>query len=207
MKLSTICTIALSSALLFSSCKKDTAKPEANTNTKTDESAKEVLTANAVTYEASGSFSFTNVTNSITNSYTHQYVKINYKDQSQLWPDTYYTYLTFYNSNSQAAAEMLTFVLLGKDLPKTGTYKTGPLPIAVDGIKAADKLSSDEIAIMAVSNSMVSKRNAATTIKVLNENGKITITTSDEINVYDNLMGDLKGKCKSISLVRNPKKV
>ena len=92
------------------------------------------VSSESVTYEATGSFIFTSTDTSTTKSFTHQYVKIQYKDVSNIWTNTYYTYLSFYNTNRTAAAEMLTFVFLGKELPKTGTYKIGPNIISMNGI-------------------------------------------------------------------------
>lgn len=200
-------SIALTAVLFFAACQKDETKPAENNNPPQNETPKDSVTAKAVTYEASGSFSYTDSASGETKTYTHTLVKVNYKDQSQLWPNTFYTYISFYNTNSQAAAQMLTFVVLGKELPKTGTYKIGPMPIASAGIKEEDKLKTGEMAIMAVANGNVSKRNDAITINVVNENGKLTITSSEEINVYDNIMGELEGKCKNINLTKTTKKM
>ena len=199
-------TALLAVTVLFASCKKDNNNTPSNPNNPSAP-ATDSVTAEAIAYEASGNFTFINTETSTTNTYTHQYVKINYKDQSNLWANTQYTYLSFYNTNTQAAAEMITFVILGKEMPKTGTYKVGSWPIASAGITEADKLLPDEMAILVVGNSFVTKRNAAMTIQVVNDNGKITITSNNEIEVYDNLMGGLKGKCKDINLTRTTKKV
>jgi hypothetical protein len=198
-------TALLAVTVLFASCTKDddnAPDPNNPSNPTTD-----LVTADPITYEASGGFTFTNTETNTTIGYTHQFVKINYKDQSNLWANTQYTYLSFYNTNAQAAAEMITFVILGNEMPKTGTYKVGSWPIASAGITEADKLLPDEMAILVVGNSLVTKRNAAMTIQVANDNGKITITSNNEIEVYDNLMGGLKGKCKDINLTRTTKKV
>jgi hypothetical protein len=200
-----IATLALILFAGIASCNKDddnTPNDPHNPNPTTDS-----VTANTIAYEASGGFTFTNTETNTTNGYTHQYVKINYKDQSNLWANTQYTYLSFYNKNAQAAAEMITFVILGKEMPKTGTYKVGSWPIASAGITEVDKLLPDEMAILVVGNSLVTKRNASMTIQVVNDNGKITITSNNEIEVYDNIGGTLKGKCKDINLTRTTKKV
>ncbi|MDD3005325.1 hypothetical protein [Flavobacterium sp.] len=197
-------TATLVLAVLLSSCAKDddnAPDPNNPSNPTTD-----LVTADPITYEASGGFTFTNTETNTAKEYTHQYVKINYKDQSNLWANTQYTYLSFYNTNAQAATEMITFVILGKEMPKTGTYKVGSWPIASAGITEADKLLPDEMAILVVGNSLVTKRNTSMTIQVVNDNGKITIKTSNEIEVYDNLTGGLKGKCKDINLTRTTKK-
>lgn len=199
-------TALLAVTVLFASCKKDNNNTPSNPNNPSAP-ATDSVTAKAIAYEASGNFTFINTETSTTNTYTHQYVKINYEDQSHIFANTQYTFLSFYNTNTQAAAEMITFVILGKEMPKTGTYKVGSWPIASAGITEADKLLPDEMAILVVGNSLVTKRNAAMTIQVVNDNGKITITSNNEIEVYDNLMGGLKGKCKDINLTRTTKKV
>ncbi len=186
----------------ISSCNEEDKSPN-SPNTSVIDS----VTSTTITYESSGGYTFINTETNAINNYTHQYVKINYKDQSHIWTNTQYTYFSFYNLSAQAAAEMITFVLLGKDMPKTGTYKLGPWPISSAGITENDKLLSDEMAIMVVGNSLVSKRDATKTINVVNNNGQISITSSNEIEVYSNLMGNLKGKCNNINLTRTTKKV
>lgn len=196
---------ALALIVILSSCKKDNDNIPNNPNNPNPTT--DSVTASKITYEALGGFTFTKTETNTTNKYTHQYVRINYKDESHIWANTQYTYLSFYNTNVQAAAEMITFVILGKEMPKTGTYKVGPMPISINGVTEADKLLPDEMAIMVVGNSLVTKRNTSMTIKVVNDNGKITITSNSEIEVYDNLTGGLKGKCKEINLTRTTKKV
>lgn len=165
------------------------------------------VSSESVTYEATGSFIYTSTDTSTPKSYTHQYVKIHYKDVSHIWKNTYYTYLSFYNTNSTAAAEMLTFVFLGKELPKTGTYKIGPNIISMNGILETDKILPGEVSILAVGNGQVTKREAEMTVNVVNNNGHITITSNHEINVYNNITGELKGTCKNINLTRTTKKL
>ena len=165
------------------------------------------VSSESVTYEATGRFIFTSTDTSTPKSFSHQYVKIQYKDVSNIWTNTYYTYLTFYNTNRTAAAEMLTFVFLGKELPKTGTYKIGPNIISMNGISETDKILPGEVSIQAVGNGQVTKREAEMTVNVVNNNGHITITSNHEINVYNNITGELKGTCKNINLTRTTKKL
>lgn len=199
-----IATLALIFFAAITSCKKDNANPN-NPNNPSPPTADSV-TANNITYEALGGFTFTNTQTNVTNNYTHKYVSISYKDQSHIWANTAYTFLTFFDKISEAAAQQITFVILGKEMPKTGTYKVGPWIVSTTGITAADKLLPDEMAILVVGNSLVTKRNTSLTIQVVNDNGKITITANNEIPVYDNLMGNLKGKCTNINLTRTTKK-
>ena len=194
---------AIVTTLFFSACSNDdNIVPEENIPTTTDS-----VTTENVTYEANGSFIYTDAATSTPKTYSHQFVKIQYKNVSHVWENTNYTYLTFYNTNSTAAAEMITFVFLGKEFPKTGTYKIGPQTVAVNGISEADKLLPNEVAILAVGNGNVTKRDATKTINIENNKGKITITSSNEINIYDNIMGELKGTCKNINLTRTIKKL
>lgn len=200
----------LGTILLISSCKKDDSNNPSvpsNNSTNTNTNTTDSVTEKNIGYKASGSFIYTDEATSTPKTYTHPYVKVQYKDVSHIWSNTYYTYLTFYNTNSTAAAEMLTFVFLGKDFPKTGTYKIGPNIIASQGIKDTDKLLADEIGILAVGNSHVTKRDASMTLKVVNDKGKITITSDEEIKVYSNITGNLEGTCKSINFTRTTEKL
>lgn len=190
----------------MSSCEKEEVNPATN-NTNNQNLGSDSVTSKTITYEATGGYSFTNSSSNDTKSYTHNFVKINYKDQSHLWANTQYTFLNFYNTNAQAAAEMITIVILGKEMPKSGTYKIGPWPIASDGISESSKLLSDEMAVMVVANGYVTKRNSAITIQVVNDNGKISIVGNNEFEVFDNITGILKGKCKNINLIRTTKKI
>lgn len=167
----------------------------------------DLITAENTTYEANGSFTYTDAATSTPKIYTYTHVKAQYKDVSHIWPNTYYTYLSFYSIKATAAAEMITFVFLGKEFPKTGTYKIGPNVISSLGISASDKLLADEVSIMVMANGQVTKRDASMTVKVVNDKGKITITSSNEIKVYDNIMGDLEGTCKDINIIRTTKKL
>lgn len=195
----------LGTILLFSSCSKDDNNnpqlPDDNSTNTSDS-----VTNKNIGYKASGSFIYTDAATSTPKTYTTPFVKVQYKDESHIWPNTHYTFLTFYNTNGNAA-EMLTFVFLGKDFPKTGTYKVGPSIIGISGITEADKLLSDEVGILAVGNSHVTKRDASMTIKVENDKGKITITSDDEIKVYSNIMGELEGTCKNINFTRTTEKL
>ncbi len=208
----TISALALILIVGITSCRKDdkptpsSTQPSNTTPSSTNPPVSDSLTSKNLTYEASGSFIYTSAATSSPKTYTHQYVKAQYKDMSHIWSDTYYTYMSFYNINATAAAEMITFTFLGKEFPKTGTYKLGPIIIANLGISEADKLLSDEVAIQVVGNGQVSKRDASISINVVNDNGKITITSDNEIKVYDNLMGELKGTCKNINFTRTTNK-
>lgn len=187
----------LAVAVLFSSCSKD---DDTNPN---NPIINDQVTADNITYEASGGFTYTDAATSTAKSYTHQFVKAQYKDVSHIWQDTHYTYLAFYNTNATAAAEMITFVFLGKDFPKTGTYKIGPAQaIAMSGVSASDKLLANEVGIMVVGNGQITKRDASVSVNITNDNGKIVITSTDEIKVYSNVDGDLEGSCKNINLTR-----
>lgn len=199
--------VLLSSTLLLSCSKDDSTNTNDINPTENNPINTDIVTSENVTYEANGSFTYTDASSSTPKNRTHQYVKIQYKDVSHLWKDTYYTYLSFYNTNSTAAAEMITFVFLGKEIPKTGTYKIGPNVISVSGITEADKLLSDEVSVLVVANGQVTKRDTSMTIKVVNNNGNLTITSDNEIKVYDNLMGTLKGTCKDINFTRTTKKL
>ncbi len=192
----------LAVAVLFSSCSKD---DDTNPN---NPIINDQVTADNITYEASGGFTYTDAATSTAKSYTHQFVKAQYKDVSHIWQDTHYTYLAFYNTNATAAAEMITFVFLGKDFPKTGTYKIGPAQaIAMSGVSASDKLLANEVGIMVVGNGQITKRDASVSVNITNDNGKIVITSTDEIKVYSNVDGDLEGSCKNINLTRTTKKL
>lgn len=192
----------LAVAVLFSSCSKD---DDTNPN---NPIINDQVTADNITYEASGGFTYTDAATSTAKSYTHQFVKAQYKDVSHIWQDTHYTYLAFYNTNATAAAEMITFVFLGKDFPKTGTYKIGTAQaIAMSGVSASDKLLANEVGIMVVGNGQITKRDASVSVNITNDNGKIVITSTDEIKVYSNVDGDLEGSCKNINLTRTTKKL
>ncbi len=192
----------LAVAVLFSSCSKD---DDTNPN---NPIINDQVTADNITYEASGGFTYTDAATSTAKSYTHQFVKAQYKDVSHIWQDTHYTYLAFYNTNATAAAEMITFVFLGKDFPKTGTYKIGPAQaIAMSGVSASNKLLANEVGIMVVGNGQITKRDASVSVNITNDNGKIVITSTDEIKVYSNVDGDLEGSCKNINLTRTTKKL
>ncbi len=193
--------IASLSMSFLLSCEKNENNDPDNPNT-TD-----LVTAENITYEANGSFTYTDAATSTPKTYTYTHVKVQYKDVSHIWPNTYYTNLSFYSIKATAAAEMITFIFLGKEFPKTGTYKMGPNGIAITGISETDKLIANEVAIQVVANGNVSKRDDLMSIDLINTNGKITITSSNEIEVYDNLMGNLRGTCKNINITRTTKKL
>lgn len=193
--------IASLSMSFLLSCEKNENNDPDNPNT-TD-----LVTAENITYEANGSFTYTDAATSTPKTYTYTHVKAQYKDVSHIWPNTYYTNLSFYSIKATAAAEMITFIFLGKEFPKTGTYKMGPNGIAITGISETDKLLANEVAIQVVANGNVSKRDDLMSIDLINTNGKITITSSNEIEVYDNLMGNLRGTCKNINITRTTKKL
>lgn len=194
--------IFLASSLMVSSCKKGSTS---STPTPTATTADSV-SATAVVYEATGSYTQVNSSTSESKLINPKNVKVFYKDVSY-WANTYYTYITFYNTNSTGASECISFVFLGKELPKTGTYKVGPWVIAKDGVSDDDKLLSNEVAVLTLANSWVSKRDAVKIVKVINDNGKLSISTSDEIEVFDNMYGDSKGKCKDISFTKTTTKI
>ena len=103
---------------------------------------------------------------------------------------------------------MITFVFLGKQFPKTGTYTIGPAgAIAMSGISASDKLLANKVGIMVVGNGKITKRDASVSLNITNDNGKIIIKNNGDINVYDNLTGELEGSCKNINLTRTSKKM
>lgn len=206
MKVIQIFKIAvLATVVLFSSCSKD---EDTNPNDTGNQVIDDQLTAENITYEASGGFTYTDAATSTAKSYTHLFVKAQYKDVSHIWQDTHYTYLAFYNTNATAAAEMITFVFLGKQFPKTGTYTIGPAgAIAMSGISDSDKLLANEVGIMVVGNGKITKRDASVSLNITNDNGKIIIKNNGDINVYDNLTGELEGSCKNINLTRTTKKM
>lgn len=206
MKVIQIFKIAvLATVVLFSSCSKD---EDTNPNETGNPVIDDQVTAENITYEASGGFTYTDAATSTAKSYTHLFVKAQYKDVSHIWQDTHYTYLAFYNTNATAAAEMITFVFLGKQFPKTGTYTIGPAgAIAMSGISASDKLLVNEVGIMVVGNGKITKRDASVSLNITNDNGKIIIKNNGDINVYDNLTGELEGSCKNINLTRTTKKM
>ncbi|HQN37785.1 MAG TPA: hypothetical protein PLY01_08115, partial [Caldisericia bacterium] len=87
-------------------------------------------------------------------------------------------------------------------------YKIGPAQaIAMSGVSASNKLLANEVGIMVVGNGQITKRDASVSVNITNDNGKIVITSTDEIKVYSNVDGDLEGSCKNINLTRTTKKL
>ncbi|GAB1395737.1 MAG TPA: hypothetical protein PKN57_04855 [Saprospiraceae bacterium] len=185
--------------LVFSACSKDN-----GTNDPGTPSTGDPVTLQGVNYEASGTVKYVDTNTGKTETMTYTKVTAQYKDQSHIWPGTFYTFLTFTNLTPN---QTISFVFPGKELPKSGIHKIGPWPIATNGITEADKLKDGEMAIFFNGRLAGSKRADFKSINVLNDNGKILLDFGNEVDVFDNITGDKAGNIILINVTKTTKKL
>ncbi len=117
-----------------------------------------------------------------------------YSNTSHIWPGSYQTTLAF--ANQTGFGQVLNFVFNGKGFPQSGTYKA----VTMFGMMGASSRIADDEVVVHFLGPVSSKTSQNNTIKLVNDNGRITIS-SDRIELFD-IAGNAKSVASAISFTR-----
>ncbi|MCC7534003.1 MAG: hypothetical protein IT246_08695 [Bacteroidia bacterium] len=183
---------ALATTVTLSSCKKEEEKKEE------DKVETEKPTATEVCYKATGSMY---VSNMPFTGFQCNAACTNYSDESNYWPNTFYTTIAF--KNTSFTDRVMYFVFLGQEYPKSGTYKVADLT-GMDGNNV--KIASDEVIVyMVAAGTAGTKKSSNNTVTVTNTNGEIKVVSA-RIDLYDLNSGNASGIATKIDFTKTTTK-
>lgn len=121
-----------------------------------------------------------------------------YLDVSHLWPGTYQTTITI--ANQTGFGQLVNFVFNGKSFPKSGTYKA----VTMYGMMSSThKLADDEV-VVHIFGPKCTKTEQNNTVTVVNDNGKITFTSS-KLELFD-LIGEPASVITELNVTKSTSK-
>lgn len=174
-------------SIAITACKKG-----GNNTTKNPSSAADSVSLKQKCYTASGTVALSNM--GIT-GFTCDMACASYSSTAHIWADSYQTTLAF--ANQTGFGQVLNFVFNGKGFPKSGTYKA----VTMFGMMGSSSRIADDEVVVHFLGPVSSKTSQNNTIKLVNDNGRITVS-SDKIELFD-IAGNAKSVASAISFTRN----